>query len=54
MFTSVEALLQKHDLSFTNSVEVLLYGHPLLNASENGLILLATLEFITKTKRFEK
>ena len=54
MFTSVETLLQKHDLSFTNSVEVLLYGHPLLNASENGLILLATLEFITKTEQFEK
>ena len=54
MFTSVETLLQNHDLSFTNSVEVLLYGHPLLNASENRLILLATLEFISKTKQFEK
>ena len=54
MFTRVEALLQKHDLGFTNSVQILLHGHPLMNVSENGLILLATLEFIIKTKRFEK
>ena len=54
MFTRVEALLQKHDLGFTNYVQILLYGYPLMNVSENGLILLATLEFIIKTKRFEE
>ena len=54
LFEHVESLQQKHDLGVTNFVEVLLYGHPLLNVSENGTILLATLEFIDKTKRFEK
>ena len=54
MFKLVETVLQKHELSVTNSVELLLYGHPLLNVSENGEILLATLNFIINTKRFEK
>ena len=47
-------LLQKYDLEVTNFVEVLLYGHPSLDVPVNRTILLATLEFIDNTKRFEK
>ena len=54
LFAHVEPILQKHDLVITNFVKILLYGHPSLNVTENGTILLATLEFIDKTKRFEK
>ena len=54
LFSHVESILHKHDLGVTNFVKVLLYGHPSLDVTENGNILLATLEFIDKTKRFEK
>ena len=54
LFARVETILQKQGLSVTNSVELFLYGHPSLNESDNGLVLFATLEFITKTKRFVK
>ena len=54
LLACVETVLQKYDLDVTNFVEVLLYGHPSLDVSENRTILLATLEFIDNTKRFEK
>jgi hypothetical protein len=54
LLACVETILQKYDLDVTNFVEVLLYGHPSLDVSENRTILLATLEFIDNTKRFEK
>ena len=54
LFACVETILQKQGLSVTNSVELFLYGHPSLNKSDNGHVLFATLEFITKTKRFVK
>ena len=54
LFAIVESILQKHNLTITNFAEVLLYGHPSLNESENKTILLGTLEFIHKTKRFSK
>ena len=54
LFACVETILQKHGLPVTNFVELFLYGHPSLNESDNGNLLLATLEFIIKTKRFVK
>ena len=54
LFACVETLLQNHNLRVTKSVELLLYGHPLLDVSENRVLLLGTLEFIIKTKRFDK
>ena len=50
----VETVLQKYDLDVANFVELLLYGHPSLDVPENRIILLAILEFIDNTKRFEK
>ena len=37
-----------------NQDKIMLYGHPLLDKSENRNILAATLEYITKTQRFAK
>ena len=54
LLASVETILQKYDLDVTNLVEVLLYSHPSLDVPVNRTILLATLEFIDNTKRFEK
>ena len=54
LLACVETVLQKYDLDVTNFVEVLLYGHPSLDESENRTIILATLEFIDNTKRFDK
>ena len=54
LFSCVETILQKHDITVTNLVQILLYGHPSLNDSENKNILIATLEYITKTKRFAR
>ena len=54
LLACVETVLQKYDLDVTNLVEVLLYGHPSLDVPVNRTILLATLEFIDNTKRFEK
>ena len=54
LFASVETILQKHDINVENFVELLLYGHSSLNESENKKILIATLEYIYKTKRFAK
>ena len=53
LLARVETVLKKYDLNLTDSVEVLLYGHPSLDVSENKTIILATLEFIDNTKRFE-
>ena len=52
LFAYVETILQKHDITVGNFVELLLYGHSSLNESENKKILIATLDFISKTKRF--
>ena len=54
LFERVETVVQEYDLNVTDFVEVLLYGHPPLDVSKNKIILLATLEFIDNTKRFEK
>ena len=54
LFAKVENILQGHNLTVTNFSELLLYGHPSLNESENRIIILATLEFINKTQRFSK
>ena len=54
LFAKVENILQSHNLTVTNFSELLLYGHPSLNESENRIIILATLEFINKTQRFSK
>ena len=43
-----------HDITVESFVELLLYGHSSLNESENKKILIATLEYIYKTKRFAK
>ena len=52
LFSYLETILQNHDITVQNFVELLLYGHTSLNESVNKNILLATLDFITKTKRF--
>ena len=52
LFAYLETILRNHDIAVENFVELLLYGHSSLNESENKNILLATLDFITKTKRF--
>ena len=52
LFAYVETILRKHDITVENFVKLLLYGHSSLNESENKNILLATLDFINKTKRF--
>ena len=44
LFSCVETILQKHDITVTNLVQILLYGHPSLNDSNNKNILIATLE----------
>ena len=54
LFSCVEPILQNHDITATNFVNILLYGHPSLNDSENKVILNSTLDYITKTKRFAK
>ena len=54
LIACVESILIKYDLNVTNFVDLLLYGHSSLSDTENANILLATLEFITKTKRFAK
>ena len=57
LFTSVETTLHRKDIclmTVNDFVELLLYGHPSLDDSENGSILIATLEFITNSKRFAK
>ena len=54
LIACVESILIKYDLTVTNFVDLLLYGHSSLSDTENANILLATLEFITKTKRFAK
>ena len=54
LLACVETILQKHDITGTNFVELLLYGHPSLSKAENKIILSATLEFIAKTKRLTK
>ena len=54
LFTCIKTLLQKHNLSVIIPVELLLNGHPSLDVFENGVILLATLEFIIKTEQYEK
>ena len=41
-------------MATTNPDEIILYGHPLLDKSNNHNILAATLEYITKTQRFAK
>ena len=52
LFAYLEPILQNHDITVQNFVELLVYGHTSLNESVNKNILLATLDFITKTKRF--
>ena len=54
LFSCVEPILQNHNITATNLVNILLYGHPSLNDSENKVILNSTLDYITKTKRFAK
>ena len=54
LIACVESILIKYDLTVTNFVDLLLYGHSSLSDTETANILLATLEFITKTKRFAK
>ena len=54
LFASVETILQKCNVTIPISVELLLYGHPSLPQSENKNVLLASLEFISKTNRFAK
>ena len=41
-------------MTTTKPEEIILYGHPLLNKSENHNILAATLEYNTKTQKFAK
>ena len=55
LFTSIEVILHRKNIclmTINDLVKLLLYGHPSLDNSENGSILLATLEYIIKTKRF--
>ena len=54
LFASVRTVLQKHEITITNFTQILLYGHPSLNDTENANILTATLDFFDKTKRFAR
>ena len=57
LFETIETILHEKNLCLmttTKPEEIILYGHPLLNKSENHNILAATLEYITKTQRFAK
>ena len=50
---NVEGILRIKNLPFVKSTELYLYGHPLLNANVNKLILTETVSFIQATKRFD-
>ena len=55
LFETIETILHENNLCLmatTNPDEIILYGHPLLDKSNNHNILAATLEYITKTQRF--
>ena len=54
LFACIKPILQNRSIAVTNLVDILLYGHPSLNDSENKDILNSTLVYITNTKRFEK
>ena len=54
LLARVETILQNNELNVTSFVQLLLYGHPSLDKSDNRDILLATLDFIDKTNRFAK
>ena len=54
LFACIEPILQNRSITVTNLVDILLYGHPSLNDSENKDILNSTLVYITNTKRFDK
>ena len=41
-------------MAIPNPDEIILYGHPQLDKSDNRNILAASLELITKTQRFAK
>ena len=45
LFAYLEPILQNHDITVQNFVELLLYGHTSLNESVNKNILLTTLDF---------
>ena len=55
LFETVEIILHRNDLclfGIDDLVKLLLYGHPTLNNTDNRDLLLATLEYIVRTKRF--
>ena len=57
LFETIETILHENNLCLMatpNQDKIMLYGHPLLDKSENRNILAATLEYITKTQRFAK
>ena len=57
LFETIETILHEKNLCLmatTNLDKIILYGHPLLDKSDNHNILVATLEYITKTQRFAK
>ena len=50
--SKVSAVISHNELNFNISSNFLLYGHDSLSIQENRDVLLATLEFIFKSKRF--
>ena len=57
LFANIEIILHRNNLclmTVENVVELLIYGHPSLKDSDNANILLATIDYITETKRFAK
>ena len=57
LFANIEIILHRNNLclmTVENVVELLIYGHSSLKDSDNANILLATIDYITETKRFAK
>ena len=53
LMDSVNEILQKYNLDLTGIyVEILLYGHPSISPSDNRIILISTLDYISRTNRF--
>ena len=50
---SVSSILSRNDIDLNISSTLYLYGHDSLSLQDNRDILLATLEFISKSNRFE-
>ena len=50
--SKVSAVISRNELNFNISSNLLLYGHDSLSFQDNRDVLLATLEFIFKSKRF--